>query len=254
MKQSKEDKIYNWINLILSQYLENEGISGDEFISKIRIELVDSIFGAIERLRPDMAEKYRQQKEEIEKCSGYTLPIKNETMAVLIDKAFFDDSTQKNFMWVEVLLHEITHAADFMNNKGIMGHNTFDSMLCCVPFWWWTEFHAKYKGTLYMLDYAMKLPEEYKKQYENIIFDTVDNIEGIMASNTVGEIKKYNLMHLFGEIAAYRERDLLIPSKKVNCLFPDFINFIEFLKSKDRIVDSEFLLTLKKFCRTLDKF
>lgn len=244
MDQPIERNLNELIRGILSQYLEGEDIPNDSFISKIRIDIVGNIFDEIKRLRPDLGEKYKQSKEEIETCSGYTLPIGGDVFSILIDETYLVNSVKKNFIWIEVLLHEITHAFDFIRNIGIMGHNSYDSMLYCLPFWYWTEFHARYKGTLYMLNYVKELPEEYKKQYENEVFNTANDVADILASNSIAETKRYKLMHLFGDIAAYGEVGFSIPSEKVNSIFPDFTEFIEFLKSKDKTVDADFLTTV----------
>lgn len=92
-----------------------------------------------------------------------------------------------------------------------------------------------------MLSYVKNLPEEFKTQYENEIFNTTDNVADILVSNSTAEIKRYKLMHLLGDIAAYSDAGFSIPSEKVNGIFPDFKGFIEFLKSKDRTVDPDFL-------------
>lgn len=241
MDQPFRGNIYEFISGVLSQYLETENIPSDSYISQIKVKIVGNLFDEIRCLRPDLGERYGQIKEEIEKCSGYTLPIEGDSLAILLDETFFANSAQKNLMWIEVLLHEITHAFDFINNKGIMGHNSFDSMLYCLPFWYWTEFHARYKGTFYMLNYVKNLPEEYKRPYEDEVFNTADDIANLLVSNSVAETKRYKLMHLFGDIAAYSDAGFSIPSEKVNGIFPDFKGFIEFLKSRDKTVDPDFL-------------
>lgn len=164
---------------------------------------------------------------------------------MLLDKRFFKDSVSKDFTWIEVLIHEITHVCDFIRNKGIMGHDSFDSMLQCLPFWYWTEFHAKYKGTLFMLDYVNELPEEDKRAYEEDLRSTADSTVSFIQSNAVAEMKRYKLMHLLAEIAAYQEKGFSIPSEEIKQVFPDFEDAIKFLKSKDTVVDSHFLTILK---------
>ena len=100
---------------------------------------------------------------------GYLLFLDDETAVILINEAFLFDSIRKNFCWVEVLIHEITHYRDYKNNLGIFGHNTYDSMLSCCSFWYWTEFHARYKGTCQMLNYVNRMPI---KRYNAIVLCT----------------------------------------------------------------------------------
>ena len=52
-------------------------------------------------------------------------------------------------------------------------------------------------------------------------------------------------MHLLAEIAAYQEKGFSIPSEKAEQVFPNFEDAIEFLKSKDKVVDFNFLTILK---------
>lgn len=58
-------------------------------------------------------------------------------------------------------------------------------------------------------------------------------------------MKRYKLMHLLAEIAAYQEKGFSIPSEEIKQVFPDFEDAIKFLKSKDTVVDSHFLTILK---------
>jgi len=233
------------INVVLNSYLSKESIPNDSSFPEIAVNLTENIFVTIKSIRPDWIGTNKLNKEEIDKCNGYTLFTDDGSPIVLIDESFFKDSVTKNFNWIEVLIHEITHVCDFIRNRGIMGHNSFDDMLQCLPFWYWTEFHARYKGTLLMLDYVNKLPEEHRRPYEENLFSIADSTASLIQSNTVAEMKRYNLMHLLAEIAAYQEKGFSIPSEKAEQVFPNFEDAIEFLKSKDNVVDFNFLTILK---------
>lgn len=228
----------------LKKYCANENCIKEE-LPEIRI--VESIWDEIEKARPDMADKLN--KDEIDKRSGYTLPLDNETLSVLIDKTYFFDSISKNFFWVEVLIHEITHCRDYKNNLGIFGHDTYDSMMTCRSFWYWTEFHARYKGTLYMLDYVNCLPDVERRKYETNMIKTFDNELAFIISDTNKETRCYRFMHLLGDIAAYNEKGFSIRKKEVEAAFPDYWSFIEFLKTKDQVVDVDYLTILGREIR-----
>lgn len=225
--------------VVLTKYCTNENCTVEQ-LPEIRI--VESIWTEIENFRPDMAEKLN--KDEIDKCSGYTLPLDNETVSVLIDKTFLSNSTQKNFCWIEVLIHEITHCRDLNASLGLFNHSTYDSMLTYRPFWYWTEFHARYKGTLYMLDFVNGLPDEYRIAYEANMMKTLDTELVYITSDAIIEMRRYRFMHLLGDIAAYNEKEFTIQSAEVEKIFPDYIGYIDFLKSKDQSVDSDFLTIL----------
>lgn len=225
---------------ILEKYCANENCVMEELPE---IWIVESIWAEIENLCPDMVQKLN--KNEIDKCDGYTLFPNNETGLVLIDKTFLSNSTEKNYCWIEVLIHEITHYRDYKSNLGIFGHDTYDSMLSCCPFWYWTEFHARYKGTYQMLDYVSKLPDDYKMAYEVDILTRIDNILDFIKSDAKKEMRCYRFMHLLGDIAAYNEKGFTIQSEAIERIFPDYLGYIDFLKSKDQSVDINFLTILR---------
>lgn len=151
------------VSRIINKYCSDEDIAQEELP---QIKIVNSIWEEIETVRPDMAK--RLDKNAISKIAGYMLFFDNATGIVLIDATSFFNSISKNFFWVEVLVHEITHFRDYKSNLGIYGHDTYDSMLSCRSFWYWTEFHARYKGNLYMLDFVNKLPDEERKNMKSI--------------------------------------------------------------------------------------
>lgn len=235
-----DNKYYEMVYEVLGKYCGDENISNIEELPEIK--LVENIFREIEKVRPDMAKVL--DKDEIEKCSGYTLFLDNGTEIILVDKSFFNRSIIKNLIWVEVLLHEITHVQDYKNNRGIYGHDSYDSMIKCLPFWYWTEFHACYKGTFYMLHYVNGLPDDYKKDYEKELLFTLKNTIAIIESGYSYEMKRYHFMHLLGEIAAYREQGFSVSCEKVEEFFPDYSNYVEFLRTKDQVVDTDYITIL----------
>lgn len=229
-----------FLYVVLAKYCANESYIIEE-IPEIRI--VESIWIEIENSRPDIANKL--DKDEIEGLSGYCLFLDDETGVILIDKTFFFDSIGKNnLIWVEVLIHEITHYRDYKNNLGIFGHETYDSMLSCCPFWYWTEFHARYKGTLYMLYWINRLPDDEKRKYETDMMKTLDDKLATITSNADKRMRCYHFMHLLGDIAAYNEKGFTIQSAEIEKIFPDYLGYIDFLKSKDQSVDIDFLTML----------
>lgn len=83
----------------LAKYCADENCTIEE-LPEIRI--VKNIWDKIESLRPDLVEKLN--KNEVDKCTGYTLFSDNQVGIVLIDETYFFDSINKNFFWVEVLI------------------------------------------------------------------------------------------------------------------------------------------------------
>ena len=52
-------------------------------------------------------------------------------------------------------------------------------------------------------------------------------------------------MHLLCDIAAYNEKGFTIKSGAIEKIFPDYLVYIDFLKSKAQIVDINFLIILQ---------
>lgn len=235
--------IEDYLGGILEKYCADENCDKEELSGIRAIRIVESIWSEIESLRPDIANNL--ERDEIEKCAGYTLFLDDETAVILIDKAFFFNSTKKNFLWIEVLIHEITHCRDFISNLGIFGNRTFDSMLECAPFWYWTEFHARYKGTLHMLNYVNRLPNDERKKYETDMMERLDSELVFITSDADKMMRCYHFMHLLGDIAAYNDKGFTIQSEAIEKIFSDYLDYIDFLKSKDQIVDINFLILLQ---------
>lgn len=235
--------IENYICGILDKYCADENCDKEELSGIRDIRIVESIWSEIENLRPDITKK--QGRDEIEKCAGYLLFLDDETAVLLIDETFLVDSMRKNFFWVEVLIHEITHYRDYKNNLGIFGHNTYDDMLSCCSFWHWTEFHARYKGTCQMLDYVNRMPDDERSKYETDMMESLDRELAFIRSHADKKIRCYHFMHLLGDIAAYNEKEFTIKSEKIEKIFPDYLDYINFLKSEDQIVDVNFLIMLQ---------
>lgn len=228
---------------VLEKYCADENCDKEELSGISGIRIVESIWSEIENLRPDIANNLG--RDEIEKCAGYTLFLDNEVAVILVDEAFFFDSTRKNFCWVEVLIHEITHFRDYKSNLGIFGHNTYESMLSCCSFWYWTEFHARYKGTLHMLDYVNRLPDEERRKYETDMMERLDSELVFIKSDRDKKKRCYRFMHLLADIAAYNEKGFKIQSDALEKIFSDYLGYIEFLNSKKQIVDTNFLIILQ---------
>lgn len=52
-------------------------------------------------------------------------------------------------------------------------------------------------------------------------------------------------MHLLGDIAAYNEKGFTIQSEAIEKIFPEYLGYIDFLKSQGQIVDINFLIILQ---------
>ena len=85
------------INVVLNSYLSKESIPNDSSFPEIAVNLTENIFVTIKSIRPDWIGTNKLNKEEIDKCNGYTLFTDDGSPIVLIDESFFKDSVTKNF-------------------------------------------------------------------------------------------------------------------------------------------------------------
>lgn len=229
---------------ILEKYCEDEGCDIEDFSGLKEVRIVESIWLEAKNLRSDIEKKFR--RDEIEGLAGYLLFLDDGTGVILIDMTYFCEShIKKDFCWIETLIHEATHYRDFKNNLGILGHNTYDSMLNCRPFWYWTEFHARYKGTLHMLDFVNGISDEVRRNHETGMIERLSSELDYITSDADKKIRCYHFMHLLADIAAYKEKGYKIQSDAIENIFPNYLDYIENLKSKNNIVDADFLIMLQ---------
>lgn len=100
-----------------------------------------------------------------------------------------------------------------------------------------------------MLDYVNCMPGVERGKYETNMMETFDNELAFITSDTNKEVRRYRFMHLLGDIAAYNEKGFSIQGKEVEAAFPDYWGFIEFLKTKDQVVDVDYLTILGREIR-----
>ena len=90
---------------------------------------------------------------------------------------------------------------------------------------------------------AFRRKADYK--YETDMMERLDNELVFITSDADKMMRCYHFMHLLGDIAAYNEKGFTIQSEAIEKIFPDYIGYIDFLKSKDQTVDVNYLVILQ---------
>lgn len=152
-----------------------------------------------------------------------------------------------NFLWCGTLIHEITHVRDYADYINILHYNSFDEMLQCSHFWYWTEFHAKYKGYIYMLNFVDKLPDKYKNQYVEDTLQRIYNFNNTVQQQIDCYHRIYITVHMIGEIFAYEKSSIVMPDNFYKCIIEKFEWFEgvkDFLEKHTETITLEEMLIL----------
>lgn len=231
---------------VISKYITTNKIEKD-IVSKIKVNFVESIFDNIATIRPELIQN-GMNINNIKKCNGYTLFLTDNTVLILIDRASYTES--KNFVWIEILIHEYTHAIDYLKGFVLYDYKSLDEMLKNMPFWYWSEFHARYKGNSYMFNFVNQLPLKDKLQYMNLREDIEIYCKDINCK-IEHQMKIYKTMHMIADIIAYEESFPKESSKIIIDLqntFEQFNCFKEFMVQFKDGFNKEYILWLPSVC------
>lgn len=195
--------IYDMIQTSLNLYHEMLEIE-EAILGRININIVNSIPNTVFNVRPDLIDR-GLDIDALENLSGYTLFLPDNSISVLIDESTLINNFIKNFCWIETLIHEYTHAVDYLTYFKVTKACSLDEMLTDLPFWWWSEFHARYLGNIIMLYFVKELPKNQQIQYNTQIFENVDSYLKSLNTSIGPQMKMYQTMHIIADIAAFRE-------------------------------------------------
>lgn len=201
------------------------------------------------KAQPELKTKYGIDAEQLKNHSGYTVLFSDNTAEIFIEKS----GTMNNYLWCGTLIHEITHVRDYADYIDILHYDRFDEMLKCAHFWYWTEFHARYKGILYMLLLVSNLPEKYIEKYLNETYQRIKNFSDIIKQQSDYNMKIYYTVHMIGEILAYEQSSISVSDDFYKCITEEFDWFEEaktFLsKHTESITVEEMLLISSNLTR-----
>lgn len=96
-----------------------------------------------------------------------------------------------------------------------------------------------------MLNYVNRMPDDERRKYETDMMERLDCAPDFIRFDADKKIQCYRFMHLLDDIVAYNEKGFTIKSGAIEKIFPDYLGYIDFLKSKDQIVDINFLIILQ---------
>lgn len=217
----------------------------EEGLDRLPIENViftDNIADEIKRINPKIVNEHGFDESRYHGLTGNVQCFEDNTAIILFDKLYFEENYAKNYLFIETLYHEITHVADYYSNIGIMGTGNMYELMRCRPFWYWSEFHAKYKGTVYMLKCVSKLPDKYQKEYPRDVSSKIKDFEVQIIKAGSERINIYSLLHIMGESIAYKQSGFEITSFESR----DLIEFENYLTNLTARIDIAELLNLKR--------
>lgn len=197
-------------------YLLEENISTPLPLNNIYF--VEDMIQAVSKLQPQLLEQAGFDKEQLYNCGGHTLLFPDNTATILIKK----DSKMNNFLWIGTLVHELTHVKDYFDYLKTLNENNFQSMLKNIPFWYWTEFHARYKGFLYVFKLAKNLPQDLYKKYIDDTKQRIIDFPKTIKREIPYQLKAYYTMHIIGEILACEKLSIPTLQDDIDKLFELF--------------------------------
>lgn len=235
-----ENELKSLISSLYELYLDNENV-----VSPLPINSViftDDVAKKVLELQPELACHEGFNKNELSNCCGYTCLFADNTATIIISR----EDIKKNVLWIGTLIHEITHVKDYKEYLHVVGAESFQDMLKIARFWYWTEFHAKYKGCTYMLAYAKKLPPQYFQQYIDEMEKRIREFPSIINKRDNPHFKVYDTMHLMGQMLAFENQSIVLSRDVCNEIyemydwFVDTKNFLS--KHIDKITNEEMCL------------
>lgn len=153
---------------------------------------------AVSELQPNLLTQAGFNKEMLYSCGGHTLLFPDNTATILIKI----DGEMNDFWWMGTLVHELTHVKDYSDYFNVLKVSTFWEMLSDIPFWLWTEFHARYKGILYVFKLAKNLPQNLYEMYIDNTRQRIIDFPETIKREMPYQLKAYYTMHIIGEILA----------------------------------------------------
>lgn len=201
--------------------VENNGIP----LPVDEIVFVHDMLSEILKREPYLSSQPSFDKSKYESCGGYTVLLPNNAATILIKK----EGSMNNFYWMATLVHELTHVKDYLDYLSILNMKTLVEMKNHLPFWLWTEFHAKYKGYMFLLMMIKKCPEQMQ-QYIQDTLERVYSFEKTLDMQTDFAQKGYYTMHLIGELLAYEHSSIKLDDNLYKNLTEKF-NWFEEMKN-----------------------
>lgn len=235
-----EKELESFIFSLYKRYLDNENIGISLPINDIIF--TDNVAERVLELQPELANHEGFNKNELSNCCGYTCLFADNTATIIISR----DGIEKNVLWIGTLIHEVTHIRDYRDYLHIINAENFQGMLKNEPFWYWTEFHAKFKGCTYMLEFAKKFPHQYFQPYIDALEKRIHEFPSVINKREAPHFKVYETMHLMGEMLAFENQSVVLSQNICDEIYETydwFADMKDFLsKHIDKITNEEMCL------------
>lgn len=124
----------------------------------INIFFTNDLWGTYFKLRPDYKSKFNE--EHMSDYNGTLVPplqLDGNYTVVVNNNYLLEDIQKGCFSWVGTIIHETTHARDFIQYTKIIGAQSYDEVLDTTKhrmFHIWTEFNARRHGYYFVRKYS----------------------------------------------------------------------------------------------------
>lgn len=124
----------------------------------INISFTNDLWETYFTLRPDHKSKFNG--ERLSDNNGTVVPPLqiDENYTILVDINYLLEDIQKGqFSWIGTIIHETTHARDFIQYTKLIGAQSYDEVLDTTNhrmFHTWTEFNARRHGYYFVRKYS----------------------------------------------------------------------------------------------------
>lgn len=142
-----------------------------------------------------------QQKNFLQQVNGNVVWGKTNTdpiTVILSAKVFHLDE----YTWLGTVHHEYTHAHDFWNLADYLGINEMDDIYDYKfynPFYWWSEYHARKRGTTNV----------YRQAYAGCSNSEIDKncstLHQMICTGLIQSTSAYEAMQWYGRYSALKE-------------------------------------------------
>lgn len=196
--------------------------------TNITVRFTGSVANTIKEINPEYASQIDIDSSMVQNMCANVQYLLDNSIVVLFDENYITESSQKNFFWVETVVHEFTHVCDYCHYAKMTGTQQISSLNRNKGLYYWSEFHAKYMGTKQMITFVKQLPAQCQGDYIEDVKKELHNFCTLQISFDNEMSYLYRCMHVIGTLLAWEEANLLLDSGSlVNNAISNIKDYIE---------------------------
>lgn len=216
MDEEIEKQLNEMLSLVLEDYYNYLDLNSID----VDIVFAERISDVYIKKRPELFEGDSSiSKEVVETNIGLTIPPKTIggmfTIAINRDY-FFNAVKRKDWQWVGTVIHEMTHVFDYMNYVKMNRLENYDVVqreMIHRPFVFWTEFHARATGYLFLRKFTFgnKYDDKNNKDQSDFILQKelpyqINSLsQQYEAANGNADQQLYELMQFMGRYSIWEK-------------------------------------------------